>query len=868
MNRRDLFKALAAAGVARQWLASKPASAQPAPVPGFTSAWQNWPDVLWPGPEYWANRLQDWRITGGRVECLVGGENRSLHCLTHRLGTGSGRFGVGVTVERVTPADRESAADCLGFRIGAKGPRDDYRSAAVHGVGLDVGLTSDQRLRIGEQLSTVGVGHAGPLRLQLDAASAGDGYELTLAALNPEDGQVLATLESGAVAAENLVGNVALLSHVDKPEIETSPAVARFAEWELSGDKVSADERATFGPVCFAQYTLHRGTLKLTAQLAPIEAIADHRVLFQLRHGGAWRTAAEPEVDPLSRTAHVRLTDWPGDSDIPYRVRVVLPLADGPASFDYEGTIAREPVDRDQLRVASFSCNADHGFPDADVVRHVQVHRPDVAIFLGDQLYESHGGFGIQPAPVAKASLDYLRKWYMFGWSYRDLFRHIPAAMIPDDHDVYHGNIWGEGGLAAPTDQGWGYDAQDQGGFKMPPSWVNMVQRCQTSHLPDAHDPTPVAQGIGVYYTHWNYAGVSFAVLEDRKFKSAPGNVLPAAAEAVNGFATGAGFDHRAHRNHPGARLLGERQQRFLEEWASDWSHDAELKVVLSQSPFCAAHTLPAGATDDKMVPGLPIPPLGRYVSGDEPAADMDTNGWPQNRRDEALRAMRRGFALHLAGDQHLAMVLEYGVEEPRDAGFAFTAPALNNIWPRRWWPTLAPDHRPLAGRAPYTGDFEDAFGNQLTVHAAANPRLTGRLPAIIHDRATGYGLVILDKASRSIRIECWPRGTDPAQDPNGQYEGWPVTLRPQALSSERGGASLPELQVVGLVNPVVQILDTETGDVVYTLRVRGTTFRPRVPAAGRYTVRVGDGLRWFKTVSEVATIADGRSPSTLSIDV
>ena len=209
------------------------------------------------------------------------------------------------------------------------------------------------------------------------------------------------------------------------------------------------------------------------------------------------------------------------------------------------------------MTVACFSCNADHGFPDADVVEHVERRRPDLAVFLGDQFYESQGGFGVQTAPLDKACLDYLRKWYMFGWSYRDLFRHRPAAFIPDDHDVYHGNIWGEGGIHAPTDHGWGYAAQDRGGYKMPAEWVNAVQRSQTSHLPDAYDPTPAAQGIGVYYAAWNYAGVSFAILEDRKFKSAPGHVLPASAKVVNGFPTDPGFDPTAVPGPPGGASAG-----------------------------------------------------------------------------------------------------------------------------------------------------------------------------------------------------------------------------------------------------------------------------------------------------------------------
>jgi hypothetical protein len=46
-----------------------------------------------------------------------------------------------------------------------------------------------------------------------------------------------------------------------------------------------------------------------------------------------------------------------------------------------------------------------------------------------------------------------------------------------------------------------------------------MVQHTQTNHLPDAFDPTPVLQNIPVYYTHWNWGPLSFAIVEDRKFK-------------------------------------------------------------------------------------------------------------------------------------------------------------------------------------------------------------------------------------------------------------------------------------------------------------------------------------------------------------
>ena len=40
----------------------------------------------------------------------------------------------------------------------------------------------------------------------------------------------------------------------------------------------------------------------------------------------------------------------------------------------------------------------------------------------------------------------------------------------------------------------------------------------------------------------------------------------------------------------------------------------------------------------------------------------MDSDGWPRQGRDEALRVMRKAFAIHIAGDQHLASTINTGL--------------------------------------------------------------------------------------------------------------------------------------------------------------------------------------------------------------
>ena len=853
IDRRETLKLLLLGAVASERLAR--VSSLAGQEAGFASRWDDWPDVRWAGPEYWANRLQDWSIRDGAVECRVRAPNRTLHCLTHTARRASYRTAVDIAWN--DSLNRDTAL--TGFRLGAKGRFHGVRSAAVHGVGVDVGIDGHGALVIGDQRSDPVLADEAAVRLEVDVTRVGPQARVTLVARSAQDARELGAVTRSDLPATALVGNCALLNHVG--EAEPGRRGPRFSSWTLYGDGIEVDREAAFGPIMFAQYTLHRGVLKLTAQLAPLDEIPHLHCQLEVRGpSGNWTTIDTAPIDPLARTARFRSESWDGRRAVEYRVRVTLPLGSGPADFDYVGTIAAEPDALDPVKAAVFSCNADHGFPDADVVQHVLAHRPDIALFLGDQFYEGSGGFGIQTEPLDAASLDMLHKWYMFGWSYRELFRHVPSAFIPDDHDVYHGNVWGESGKEAPTEEGWGAVAQDQGGYKMPPVWVNAVQMAQTSHLPDPYDPTPVRRGIGVYYTRWDYAGVSFAILEDRKFKSSPANVLPSEARVLNGWIQNPDFDVREHPNPPGSELLGERQMRFLQDWAEDWSGSAHMKVVLSQTNFAAVHTIPREAMSGAVLPSLPMPQLGDYVAGDKVAVDMDSNGWPSAHRDAVLRILRRCAAFHVAGDQHLATMVRHGVDEFGDAGFTFTGPALNNIWPRRWWPPTQLRQAPLEGGGPeYTGDFFDGFGNRITVHASANPRATGLEPAIIHDRVTGYGIVTFDKAAEEITVECWPRHADPAQPGARQYEGWPITVKQLSGDGRTPIGHLPALRITGLESPVIEVRSLE-GALVYARRVRRLDSALPVFTHQTHRVRVGDPDRdvWMERTVEPSEWGSG----------
>lgn len=155
MDRRDVLKTLTLGALAPGPLLNARLAAEEAPV--FESRWDAWPDMRWVGPEYWGNRLQDWVLRDGRAECTATAVDRTLHCLTQRLAGRAEAFGAAVTVELRNRAVPASAQNIVGFRFGIEGRFDDYRSAAVHGTGVDAGLTTEGRLLLGTESSATRV---------------------------------------------------------------------------------------------------------------------------------------------------------------------------------------------------------------------------------------------------------------------------------------------------------------------------------------------------------------------------------------------------------------------------------------------------------------------------------------------------------------------------------------------------------------------------------------------------------------------------------------------------------------------------------------------------------------------------------------
>ncbi|MFC3879685.1 alkaline phosphatase D family protein [Algoriphagus namhaensis] len=472
--------------------------------------------------------------------------------------------------------------------------------------------------------------------------------------------------------------------------------------------------------IAFGIYTLSEDVLKLSAQLFPLYPDETRRVRLEIKKGEDWEEIQIQEVNDLGWSTVFRVSNWDGTQDIPYRLR-------HGESAVFEGLIRKDPKGQNEITIAALSCNSNKDRGDREnYVRNINHQNPDLIFFAGDQSYDHQ---------------EHTAAWLKFGMQFRETFRNRPAVTIPDDHDIGQGNLWGENGKKAPI-----VDGAD-GGYFYHPEYVKMVERAQTAHLPDAFDPTPIEQGIGVYYTNLVLGGVDFAILEDRKFKSGPRHKVPERGPRPDHI-TDPDYDP-ASIDLPELTLLGDRQLTFLDTWGK--THPDKMKAVLSQTGFCGGAHL-HGSQENRL------------------HGDLDSNGWPQTGRNKALEKIREAGAVHIAGDQHLATVIKHGIDEFDDGPWAFVVPAIvNNYYSRWWWPEDEKPGKNSNDLLPWTGQYYDGFKNKITMHAYANPDS--------ESNGAGYGLIRFQLDQNTVTFECWPRYVDVTQAEATQFTGWPVTV-------------------------------------------------------------------------------------------
>ncbi|CAK0823251.1 unnamed protein product, partial [Prorocentrum cordatum] len=400
-----------------------------------------------------------------------------------------------------------------------------------------------------------------------------------------------------------------------------------FDELLLTGTE-HRPERA-FGPVLGVLYTVATtgdGELGLTGEDATtLRLTAQHPVL-----GAPHRLDLQMSVDSVDGGSPLNGTFWSEDGS--WNTRFVVPysgksredsayrlLLDG--NVVYSGVIRREKSSQEAAVMGSLSCakNA-YGtigwdsegmmFPFSGVTSSLQTHDPDVLFFAGDQVYDGD----ITPADLRSQYhtwLDYHTKWQRFLWSFGNLTKDRPTISIPDDHDMFQGNLFGNGGQTnvGRLSKGMGHyrigtvgtskkarAKNEKGeGYCMPAHFVNAVSATQVSHLPPSRVSARIGnEGANTFVTSFRYSGLDIIVLQDRTWKAGP---------------------ETKELDPP---LLGEEQERFLEAWAETRGNGSWAKVALSESPFACVSTQWTGRDGSADKDHWDIVEFGEYPGHDQ----------------------------------------------------------------------------------------------------------------------------------------------------------------------------------------------------------------------------------------------------------
>ena len=327
---------------------------------------------------------------------------------------------------------------------------------------------------------------------------------------------------------------------------------------------------------------------------------------------------------------------------------------------------------------------------------------------------------------------------------------------------------------------------------------------------------------------------MSFAILGDRNFKSGPaGNGLPETKTTRPDHYNNPEFDTK-DLDVPGLQLLGKPQEDFLEHWAADWSHGAQLKALLSQSPFANLATHHAG----------------RYI-----IADLDSNGWPQSGRNRALRILRKARAVHIAGDQHLATLVQHGIDNFGDSIYSFAGPSVANAYARAFYPANHGYYYDMDPPKPseYLGNRLDGFQNKVTFYGCANPDQSKnsiyRTPehTARNVEVPGFGIIDFNVKKHTITFDCKPRSAIvESRLKNGSYPGWPLTIKASQNDGRKPVADLLTVKNDGS-NPVVRVWGPD-GKLEWAQRMTGETFHVYAYQYGPHTIEIGDGNGKWKT--------------------
>ena len=738
----------------------------------------------WLGYNFWCNSFLDWRVQNHKaIAYPFFKKRRTAHVTSYSIIKTDGELTLSATIKLFEKVKRDTSA-IYGFLIGAGDSIYDSQTnnfvfnTLSPGKCHLFGIKADGKLQLIDYqkdslLFETKLDSNQILKLYKDGINLELEYLTDSATYFKIIGKSIKLPQTYKIP----LGSVALFYDSQTP----FTANASFDNVQIEGRKAlfERDKESIVDAVLSTFYTNTNDSLFLTAQLMPFIPNSTENIELRI-HDGNDEYLYKGVFDSSCYQIHYRIALPKKFKSVYYSVSAIGIQNNYDYFHPHLGTIYSKPQNK-QPKLMTLNCNGFTFFhsggidyknvfyPYRKIKEGYEIQKPDVVAFLGDQIYESRPAMAIYKKPFCY--LDYLYKWSIWCYAFRDITLNQPTIIMTDDHDVFQGNLWGNGGVDAKTKPiskipayygKSNYDTwqQDNGGYFMGKDFVNMVIRSQTSHLPFPKEKK-LDNGIINYYTDYKYGHLNFAILEDKKFKSPP---------ALNDFKVYNGFtiEHniKAKDYHKVEfDLLGKNQLEFLKSWSEQPKKNKEFKIILTQSAYASLTTVQIDYTP------LKDRPAKKDSIPQKVSPDMDTNGWPKIGRDRAIEALQDSSILFISGDQHMGAVID--VYDSSNTNYTFySVPAIANTWPRMWWPNNdgSNTNYPL-------GKYIDAFGNKINVRAVANPNPNAPNPNSINRKSPGFGIIEFKKKGHTASIHAYPLYFNTSSTFQ-EFEGWPIEVK------------------------------------------------------------------------------------------
>ncbi len=783
----------------------------------------------WVGADFWANRLQNWEVKDGKLFCSRAELLSTCHLLTYEMQSAKGSSEIIFEMGRNALAVQDVNAKA-GIIVGLSDEKLNYKARAMiqeftlKEDGIWIGIKGNklfaEDLPTGKELYSADVSANFKLKESIK-------IRLLISRTKSNEPRIYLYVDDKftqeiVMTNENKNGSVAFA-------VGSTAAGSEFYFNKLTLINLAAKKERAFGPISTCLYSLNDNELNFSAQLMPFSTSIIDSVLIEVQSDNKWMKLSTVAVESFSNQARLRNVVWLSDQVTPYRVK--FKRGKNFVGNWYEGKITPPNRNSNEVRIAAISCNGmafiaprnmDYQSiwtPYELVEKKYKEIKPDLLVFLGDQMYES------RPVMLEtnKQLLtdDYNYRWLLWCMQMNVVTKDLPTLIIMDDHDYLQGNLWGDGARFAdktvPADLPEYYKTHeddwqtDNGGFVMDADFITRIQLLQTGHLPDAYTKK---QGlIPNYFTTLNFNGVGLALLEDRKFKSSPLKTLPNVPSII-GVTLSDSVPYEM-LNSSNATLLGDEQLKMLDEWSAQWKNQY-MKIVFTQSIYACLSSARKGF----------VPYVSENITVNNSknisarlAKDMDANGWPKSGRDTALSLIRKSSALLVGGDQHFPSITHQGIKDWDDAAYCLSISALNNTFPR----FFIPDSSDAFG----ANKYKDGFGNKITMELYSNPKKIDSLPNWYYG-APGFGLIVCDKSAKTYSM----RFMDFSDEKTFENEK-KIKVIDNAFASSPYKTKVIKVGGMG-ENPLLTLKDIK-GNVLYSLR--GNNLQFNVPATGKYII-------------------------------